>query len=259
MLAHSITHRIDRNASQYNNLTKTNNTIKPINIYLVQLNSQFDMTTDTTNQLYNQSITIDDCKRRSSIVDNLLDFNLSIGATSSITMQLSCPILSYMNDDEEDSVDLRQVKRPSLVSVVEDCVNEAQHEEGWESLEADGSALPMDAHFQTREYQFELPPVDDSDRSKKKQLKRRRHSYQMLEQRLSESQSPLDILKEWSSSMGGNKKNLTVSLTAPMNASSVASSPEQVKSLELDSGLSDFQQRAREGPMLTNMQCARGA
>ena len=76
------------------------------------------------------------------VIQQMLDFNLSASMSSlndlsmmnkSLGLHYSCPVLSYMNEDEEDSVELtyikkRQSRRSSLCSLTED------EAESWESL-----------------------------------------------------------------------------------------------------------------------------
>lgn len=185
--------------------------------------------------------------RRSSFVNNLLEFNLSVDVSMSDhmdalspAMHLSCPVLSYMNDDEEESIELRMVQRPSLVSVMEG----EESQESWESLKDCGTSLsePQDAHYESKEYVIELPPMEEP---KKIRPKRRRHSYKILEEKLSEG-SPLDVLKAWNSLGGG------------IAASAMpAVPPPQPKSLERTDMFSF--ETTRESPLATRAQVARGA
>lgn len=182
--------------------------------------------------------------RRSSFVNNLLEFNLSVDVSMSDmgadavspAMHLSCPVLSYMNDDEEESIELRMVQRPSLVSVVEG----EESQESWESLKDCGTTTPQDAHYESKEYIIELPPMEEP---KKIRPKRRRHSYKILEEKLLEG-SPLDVLKAWNSLSGG------------IAASAMPAAP-QPKSLERNDIFSF--ETTRESPLATRAQVARGA
>lgn len=184
--------------------------------------------------------------RRASFVNHLLEFNLSVDVSmadlnadpeaeyTSPAMHLSCPVLSYMNDDEEDSVELRIMHRPSLISVEE--------EAPWESLKDCGSQMPREEE-KAKEYVLELPPLPVEDPNRKMRPKRRRpHSYKILEEKLA-TQSPLNVLKSWNT------------LPAPAAMAPITIQP---KSLEVQNGMDDFQ-RARDGPVATRAQVARGA
>lgn len=226
--------------------------------------------------------------RRASFVTNLLQFNLSVdmsmsaadfggGANngyangmpgemnmSSPAMHLSCPVLSYMNDVEEDSVELLQMKRPGYDD--EDMIPSEQ--EGWETLNDDGSALPIDGHNAktSKEYVVTLPPLEVEGPKKVGVPKRRRHSYKVLEEKLAEGTTPLEMLKAWNNSMGTNNPNGGV--PSNQKAPPVASVPatavqpktlEQPKSLETrNDGLQEFNQ-ARGGPVASRSTLARGA
>jgi hypothetical protein len=180
--------------------------------------------------------------RRSSFVNNLLEFNLSVDVSmsdmgadvASPALHLSCPVLSYMNDDEEDSIELRMVQRPSLVSVIE----QEEYQESWESLKDCSTEHPQD---ELKEYVIELPPMEEP---KNIFPKRRRHSYKVLEEKLSEG-SPLDVLKAWNS-MGG-----IAALAMP------AVPPPQPRSFEKNEIFSF--ETTRESPVETRAQVARGA
>ena len=141
---------------------------------------------------------------RSNFVESLLDFNLSVNMASlsdmsmideSPGLHLSCPVLSYMNDDEEDSIDLmtfkrnKGTKRSSLTILTEET------EQSWESLNDD----PVNESFQnSREYVVEmkqLPPTIDDDEQKPQHTKRRRRrSCQTLAEQLSR-EHPQQVLQ----------------------------------------------------------------
>ena len=136
---------------------------------------------------------------RSKFVQSLLDFNLSVNMASlrdlstmdeSPALRVSCPVLSYLNDDEEDSVDLTEykrkvTKRSSLVRLKEEAGQR------WESLD-DASLNDDPATFENpREYVMEMKSLDDE----KPRTKRRcPPSYKILSQKLA-MESPLQVLR----------------------------------------------------------------
>eukprot|EP00545_Synedropsis_sp_CCMP1620_P009494 CAMPEP_0119005742 /NCGR_PEP_ID=MMETSP1176-20130426/1902_1 /TAXON_ID=265551 /ORGANISM="Synedropsis recta cf, Strain CCMP1620" /LENGTH=379 /DNA_ID=CAMNT_0006957583 /DNA_START=221 /DNA_END=1360 /DNA_ORIENTATION=- len=221
--------------------------------------------------------------RRSNFINHLLDFNLSISvmdvsmanvvvggadmlggdnnnnnnnnndASTTAMMHISCPILSYMNDEEEDSVEMTHLKRPSMGTVEED------QESSWESLKDDtvydNEHVSSSLKEETKQYIMELPPLDDLDdepKMKSTRPKRRRHSYKVLEEKLMEG-SPLDVLKAW------NSMSLLPNTPTPTTTTTVATAPtqpQQPKSLEVNN---DFGFQTREGPLATRAQVARGA
>jgi hypothetical protein len=148
--------------------------------------------------------------RRTSFVTNLMDFNLSFDVAMaasnsngiSPTLNLSCPILSYLKEDDEDSIELIMIKRPSLITDKEEFNQSAN----WESLKDDGESEEdsMDNPNHKTEYVIELAPLEedyDSSWGKKRNNDRQRrkkkvHSYQMLEQRLS-SESLMSVVKSF--------------------------------------------------------------
>ena len=186
--------------------------------------------------------------RRASFVNNLLEFSLSYDVSMSGSehelspaLNFSCPVLSYMNDEEEDSVELRMLRRSSLVSVPED-----SNQESWESLKDDGeTSLPQDAHEMSREYVIELPPLEEYVKPSGK--RRRSHSYKMLEERLT-SESPIDVIKSFSmKDMAASISLVTLPTTAV------------VQSKDLDLQVQNTFQAERGQPLAARQQCARGA
>jgi hypothetical protein len=142
-------------------------------------------------------------KRRThkfDVIQKMLEFNLSASVTSfndlsmmnkSLGLHYSCPVLSYMNEDEEDSVELtylkkRQSRRSSLCSLTED------ESESWESLNdlpTDGS---MDASSQ--DYQISMKLVDEDNR-KPRAKRQRSRTCLMLSHELANGQHPQKILR----------------------------------------------------------------
>lgn len=125
-----------------------------------------------------------DLGKRSSFIGTLMRFNLSLnlslGGDSvenddpiSSGLQYSCPVLSYMQDDEEDSVDLCVKNRPGLL----------EEQQPWECLQGEKFDEPFVVKLASP------PPTQDTTKPKK-----RRHSYQILEDRL-EQDSPQEIIK----------------------------------------------------------------
>ena len=186
--------------------------------------------------------------KRASFVNNLLEFNLSYDVSMSGSehelspaLGFSCPVLSYMNEDEEDSVELRMLRRPSLVSVPEDPTQAS-----WESFKDDGETdLPVDAHEMSDEYIIELPPLEEYVKPSGK--RRRSHSYKLLEKRLT-SESPMDVIKSFSlKEMVATVPQVTFPATAG------------VQSKDLDLPVQNTFQAEREQPLAARQQCARGA
>jgi len=186
--------------------------------------------------------------RRASFVNNLLEFsvnfdvsmsNAAMGHEISPALNFSCPVLSYMHDDEEDSVEILMLRRPSLISS-----NDDSKTDSWESLKDDGETdFSPDAHEMSREYVIELPSMEEVVKPKGK--RRRPHSYQMLEKRLTcESQS--DVIKSFS--------------LKEMTASYVAQQPRApIEPKSLDHDVPSTFQSSSEQPLAARQQCARGA
>jgi hypothetical protein len=193
--------------------------------------------------------------RRSSLVTNLMEFNLSYGvvfmtSTGSTTnnddrpVSTSCPVLSYMNEDDEDSVELRRIKRPSLVSLFE---SKTIHD--WETLEDDT------VDVSTIEYVMDMtsPPIEESNLSRRKGKRRKPHSYQMLERRLS-VESPVSVMKSLT------RKEEMTKMFHPPSFSPVALS-NATKDLDAmrHTGISNFPEQRVQNPIPVRQQCARGA
>ena len=136
-------------------------------------------------------------------------------------------------------------RRPSLVSIPDD-----SHAESWESFKDDGETeLPQDGHEMSREFVIELPPMEDEIKPKSKR-RRRPHSYQMLEKRLT-CEAQYDIIKSF------NLKEMTASInpaTLP-----TASSPSRMEPKALDLDVANTFQSKSEQPLASRQQCARGA
>ena len=191
--------------------------------------------------------------RRASFVHNLLEFNLSFDVSMnsfadigpSAALNLSCPVLSYMNDDEEDSVELNLLRRPSLVSGQEN-----SKEESWESLKDDGEAeLPKEDHENSGEYCIELPPLEEVIKPAGK--RRRSSSYKILEKRL-QLESPIEVLKSFNiKENSANFDDACITAIQPKNL--------DAQSTALDNEMHDTFQQQREQPAATLQQVARGA
>jgi hypothetical protein len=59
-------------------------------------------------------------RKVSSMVNTLLDFHssfeISLASASRQDLHLSCPVLSYVYDSDDDSIEINKAKRPSLTS-----------------------------------------------------------------------------------------------------------------------------------------------
>lgn len=135
------------------------------------------------------------------VIQKMLEFNLSASVTSfhdlsmmnkSLGLQYSCPVLSYMNADEEDSVELtylkkRQSRRSSLCSLTED------ESESWESLNDVATDGSMEGSS-SQDYQISIKLLDEND--KKPRAKRQRsRTCLMLSHELENGQHPKKILR----------------------------------------------------------------
>jgi hypothetical protein len=146
-------------------------------------------------------------QRRLEFVNSLLKFNLSmemsmssfsdLGDVSSPAMAMSCPVLSYMNDDEEDSIELAHFKHPSFTTPT------VPEEESWESLKTDPEEEPKDAHEESREYFIQLQDSDQGENYDKMASQKKLHSYKMLELRLKQ-ESPLQVIKSFNESLNNS-------------------------------------------------------
>jgi hypothetical protein len=189
--------------------------------------------------------------RRNSFVNNLMDFNLSYEVSMAASkhelspaLNFSCPVLNYLREDDEDSIELQMTKRPSLIS------ERQEHSDSmnWESFKDDGeSELPQDGHELRIEYVMELPLVDQPRVSKGKR-RQRPHSYKMLERRLS-SESPMSVIKSFTVHEMRASYPTEVSSISPLSGK------------DLDSYIATGIQSQREQPLVSKrqQQCARGA
>ena len=193
--------------------------------------------------------------RRASFVHNLLEFSVNFDVSTAAAMShdvspalnFSCPVLSYMNDDEEDSVELRMLRRPSLVSIPDDSDSNS-NAQSWESFKDDGETeLPQDGHELSREYVFEMPPMEEPVNPRAK--RRRPHSYKMLEKRLT-CESQFDVIKSFT----------LMDMAASINVATMpAASPSmQPKALDMHDVANTFQSKS-EQPLAVRQHCARGA
>lgn len=141
-------------------------------------------------------------QERSTFIKDLLDFNLSVNMASMSDLSMmdkspglhySCPVLSYMNDDEEDSVDLATFRKASRKRPSMDILKEEQptEEDSWEVLN-DESSNKVVEEADAKEYQItiKMGGADEKPRTKR----RRPPSCQVLSQRLRE-EHPQQILR----------------------------------------------------------------
>jgi hypothetical protein len=131
-------------------------------------------------------------------VNNLMDFNVSLEVAMvapdqdlSPALNISCPVLSYLSVNEDLLDDkVMKTKRPSLLSVSGFDASEkleAERSVEAESKESNVSNLKS-------EYTVELPYTEESDNVSTKGKPRKRHSYKLLERRLS-LESPKTVIK----------------------------------------------------------------
>jgi hypothetical protein len=140
-------------------------------------------------------------KQRSSIVSTLLDFHSSFKVTLAASFKkdknpalyFACPVLSYMHDSDEDSIEITRLKRSSLISNPKENENFECLGDGTES----DSEISFDFSSQPKqtEYIMDLSEIEDFPclQPRKRQ---QRHSYKELERRLS-SESHLAIIKSF--------------------------------------------------------------
>jgi hypothetical protein len=142
-------------------------------------------------------------RQRSSIVSTLMDFHSSIEISLAASyrkdmkkaLYFSCPILSYMHDTDEDSIEMRKMKRSSLIS-------DPKENESFEYLNDDDdsdsdsdSDISFDVALESEQQEYILGITEKEDVQYLQPGKRRqRHSYKALERRLS-TESNLTILK----------------------------------------------------------------
>jgi len=158
-----------------------------------------------------------DFHKRNTVIEGLFQFQLSVNMSMASMENLeemdsgnlyrSCPILTYMNDEDEDSVDLHRVKRPSL-SVVKDEGEyldeddedhfELSDDDDFELKPSKSSAKRLSLKSAdeppkpVRTYTLKLGGVDDED--EKPRAKKRTTSYAMLSMRLDDH--PLTVLDD---------------------------------------------------------------
>jgi RNA polymerase-binding transcription factor DksA len=126
-------------------------------------------------------------------VNSLMDFNLclDIAMAASIedlspALEISCPVLSYMSVNDDLLDDTIKSKRPSLISVSE--TNAIANLKGARTTENE-----YDIPYPKAEYTVELPQSEEFE-NVFKEKPRKRHSYKVLEQRLS-LESPGTVIK----------------------------------------------------------------
>jgi hypothetical protein len=189
--------------------------------------------------------------RRNSFVSNLMDFNLSYEVSMAVSkhdvspaLNFSCPVLNYLREDDEDSIELRMTKRPSLISEREPVDSSMS----WESFKDDGeSELPQDVRI---EYIMQLPSMDDKPRLSKGKRRQKPHSYKLLERRLS-AESPMSVIKSFTI------HEMRATYPTETNVGNV-SPPPFGKDLETYIGTGI--QSQRQQPLVPKQQqCARGA
>jgi hypothetical protein len=144
--------------------------------------------------------------KRSDIVNTLLEFHasyeISLAASSqpdvSYGLQYSCPVLSYLHDSDEDSVEIQIVKKPSLHHECQVKGFNASSRSLHQCDEDDCSDSPVedleDNRWMESEYTFELPEMTELDQTSYLRKRRKSHSYQVLQRRLS-SESHLSVLR----------------------------------------------------------------
>lgn len=142
-----------------------------------------------------------DSKERNNFVTALLKFNISVNMASlsdfsmmdkSPGMHYSCPVLSYMNDDEEDSIDLLVYKqqqngggmRRASMQIAE------EQEESWESLKDSESDSAISEG--SKEYIIDMQPLEPDTKGRTK--RRRKSSCRMLSDKLA-TEPPQQVLR----------------------------------------------------------------
>ena len=154
--------------------------------------------------------------KRSSIIDGLFQFQLSVNMSmasmdhfednTSPSLYRSCPVLSYMNDDDEDSVELYRIKRPSLSLIKdvgeymdEDNDYELSDDEDFELNESTLSKKKTTFKVEERPKQiikraYTVKLAGTEDDGEKPRAKKRTTSYAMLSMRLDDH--PLTVLDD---------------------------------------------------------------
>lgn len=140
-------------------------------------------------------------KQRSSIVSTLMDFHSSFEISLAASFRkdvkpalyFSCPVLSYMHDSDEDSIEIRKVKRSSLISNPK----ENENYEYLDDCSDSDSDISFDVSSQPKQAEYVVDMSESDDFPCLQPRKRRqRHSYKELERRLS-TESHLAILKSF--------------------------------------------------------------
>jgi hypothetical protein len=157
----------------------------------VDLEEYLTQCTQTKNHHYKKL-------ERSNIVNTLLDFHasfeISLAASSqpdvSLGLQYSCPVLSYLQDSDDDSVEVRIMKRSSLLHKSSGSLR--QHQEDDFDIDTDDESV---SQFMESEYIIEIPEMMEPEPLTSFGKQRRPHSYQILNNRLS-SDSPLSVLRD---------------------------------------------------------------
>jgi hypothetical protein len=152
----------------------------------------------------------------SSIITSLMEFNLSVNMASlsdlsldkSPALHYSCPVLSYMNDDDEDSVELLTFKRglkrnSNNLSVLK----EETDEQRWEMLDDDDDGLldltkldgkvtsnRRNTHNRTSLKADYMIAIKQLEEDEKPRTKRRKSSCKYLSERLS-NEHPQRVLR----------------------------------------------------------------
>jgi hypothetical protein len=189
--------------------------------------------------------------QRSSLVSTLLDFHssfeLSIAAGMhdiSPSLHFSCPVLSYMHDSDEDSVEMSMAKRSSLMLVTNG--NESIESLNYNSDNTEGVLIDSEEPRLETEYVIEMSE-DSKAFNLQPEKRRKRPSYITLERRLS-TESHLAVLK---SLIVGDNEDLS---TEPENE---ASNTEPT--IYLDTCITDSLQDLSEPGETTQLSIARMA
>jgi hypothetical protein len=213
-----------------------------------------------------------DHHKRNTVIEGLFQFQLSLNMSmasmdnleemDSGNLYRSCPILTYMNDEDEDSVDLHRVKRPSL-SVVKDEGEYLDEEDDFElsddedfelnSSKSSVKRLSLKAAddlpkpIANRTYTLKLGGFDDQD--EKPRAKKRTTSYAMLSMRLDDH--PLAVLDDIRSA---SMSNLPTSKTGKsyLPESPVSQKPPSSKRLMMFKMSHDEGSLSRDNTDLTN-------
>ena len=192
-------------------------------------------------------------EKRSSIIGSLFQFQLSVNMASFSSLEetdtkalyRSCPILTYMNDDDEDSVDLFHSKQSSLPHVMDE--GEYMDGDGDFELSDDDYELTSSKrnkkaslnegqpNIVRRSYTVKLAGLEDDN--EKPRAKKRTTSYSMLVSRLDEH--PLRILDDIRSASMSNIPTVT--------PSSFLSQSSASQKLSASKGLAQFKMSGHKG------------